>query len=232
MKSPRIIIYGLLFLLLVAVALGDQFTPVVLLALGWIPASARIIDQVKSWWPLLWWSAGFLGAVLLLLWFCKGLTGKRAMLRPIAALSTIALCVLLAGMCLAGSVHQVAWLASSKEPWYWYSSSWSHLDRAAHAAASILKDSSNPERWTEMWLQTEWEKGAPQARRSLHEIYATHLRTDASGRIAEIILWPRDGSDFRENGGKVITRDGEYDEYKRADLLEYLRLRPEELDAH
>lgn len=234
----RIVRPSLLVLLLLVVAdlflfgFSTLFVYPLHFLFGWIFSIVRLAEHIQFSWPVAWWIAGLIAFVLLLSWFCAGFKTAGARLRIVSTFTAMTLCVILAGMSLAGSVHQVAWLATSEEPWIGrsFGSRRAALNHAGMLAGELMESDSTREKWEKAWRGVS-ENGVPdRARPDFHSHFATHLRTNRDGIVEEVVLWPRNGDDFRKIGGMIVNRPHGWDAVSRETLLTYLQMEPKVID--
>ena len=132
-------------------------------------------------------------------------------------------------MSLAGSVHQLAWLAASDESWFdgRFSRSRGALLQAASVAGHLVESASTRQEWENAWRGLA-EDGAPDRDQpEFHSLFATHLRTKRNGTVEEVVLWPRNGDDFRKIGGMIVGGRTARESVSRENLLTYLQTQPE-----
>ena len=227
MKALRQALLLVLFLALVDALFGFGGLIVLPLhfAFGWTFSLTRAAQHFQPSWTILWWSAALIAFVLFLYWFCAGFSNERARLRTVAAVTGASLFVIVAGMSLAGSVHQVAWLANSNEPWLrsHFTGRRSHMAHAALFAGRLVEIGSTREQWEKEWRRAPENDELMPVGGGFHSRYATHLRSKPDGTVQEVVLWPRNGDDFRKIGGVIARRDDGQDYVSREKLLAYLQ---------
>ena len=192
-------------------------------AFGWIYSFARFSQRFEFTWAHAWWITGLVAFVLLLTWFFAGSGTARGRCRIVSVFTGICFCALLAGMSLAGSVHQLAWLATSESG---PSGDLNHRRAALFEAASIadalMQTQPGRDEWENAW-RGAIENGVPdRPEPHFHAHFATHLRVAQNGTVQEVVLWPRNGDDFRKIGGMIVRGRTTHEAVSRERLLTYL----------
>lgn len=200
-----LVLSGLFDLLAVPLTLAFWF------AAGWIFALPRLTESWHWSSALWWWVGGCVALAIGVHWFLRTIrrqAPQRLRLRTSLALLSLAWLAIFAGMSLAGSVHQVGWLAGTQEPLFGSPRSerlhtMNLLSSAARAAHAIVQEHSSFDAWQREWKSDAWfSTGSPLA---AHQNFASRVIVDAHGKVATIYLWPRDGKVFQAIGGVAIT---------------------------
>lgn len=231
MKTSLRILVGVLLLPFLLAVFGEMMVPVIHFGIGWVFAAIRLAEQMKFSWGFAWWTFGILFFVLALRWFVAATWRMRPSLRLMSALTGVFLFVLLAGMSMAGSMHQLAWLATSEEPWFSSRLGMlrARLADASASAAALLTEFRERESWDKEWRAlTGHSRSSTGQRLPLHSTYATHLRMRDDDTIHEVILWPRNAEDFKRGGGMIVLRGGERKYVTQPELLAALEIPKEE----
>lgn len=198
------VLFALLFDLIAF--LEPPFSALVFLAIGWILSGWRMVQGINDYQNLWWWLLGCIVLVVFANTFVRSvMSGKPRQWNVKKSVAATGICwfALFAGMCLAGSVHQVGWLFCSDEPWvdsglrFKSGQKWAVTNTAKMVAQMQLK-----ERRLDSWL-AEWET------LKMDEVLCPiRAVSDSKGFLRAIYVWPRKMSDFRDVGGCVVTTDG------------------------
>ena len=225
MKALDWFLWSALLLIIVLLTGTEAFLePVVHFALGWVFASSRLINSFEGSLAPLWWILACMGLVFGAHLFFKSWKYDTLRWRTSFTAVGFLLLTVLSGMTIAGTIHQVAWLATSSEPWidsFRGSRGHASLHHAAHFIDDVLDGPVKFGRWNSHWrAPLSTPKGE-----SMHEMFATFVSIDPEGTITEVIVWPRDKSTFDKVGGYVVPSTADPESYRSPELIEILKQR-------
>lgn len=201
-------IFVLLALLFDLIAfLEPPFSALVFLAIGWILSGWRMVQGINDYQNLWWWLLGCIVLVVFANTFVRSvMSGKPRQWNVKKSVAATGICwfALFAGMCLAGSVHQVGWLLGSDEPWVDSGNmgrgraTFTEMTYRTERMARILKQHHTPKVWTSL--------SNPSGGYLMNYVIRTHAGTD--GVIRTLSIWPRSSNSFRKLGGYVVDANG------------------------
>lgn len=198
--------------------------PVLHFALGWVFSSARLINAFEGSLAPLWWILASVGLVIGAHLFLASWKHRVLKWRTSFAAVGVLLLAVLSGMTIAGTIHQVAWLATSSEPWihsFRGSREEAYLRHAATFIDDLLERPMKVEVWNAHWRTPREIKD----RASMHDMFATSVSINSDGEVTEVIVWPRDTRTLDRVGGYVVPASADPDPYRAPELIEILKQR-------
>jgi lipid-A-disaccharide synthase-like uncharacterized protein len=229
----RVLVWSsvLFFFLLVTGAFG-LFHPIVILLFGWISFLARVVPQVTMNWSGIGMVVVCSGLIVAAMhWLCQWLYAHWVRQGSANAPArwrwtwTTSLygglwLLFLAAMGVTGVVHQVGWLAASKEPLYVMRNQhlyWGAYLRSAHLNLCMAGNDAD---WMPDETRRAFEsvphdsKRTPYAPDDLHTIYIE----GPSNKLAAVILFYRDPKKQEKAGFMLTTPNNQREEFRMDQL--------------
>lgn len=237
MRGARIflrvfVLFVLLLLLLDFIGLGGLLQPIWILFAGWIAFLARVVPQITINWSgigmvvvcsaLVIGGMHWLGQWLYAHWVRQGSPDADVRWRWTwtASLYGGLWLLFLAAMGVTGVVHQVGWLAATKEPLYVERYRFSILYAHLQDAATYLAMAAD---------ETDWKTA--ETRLLFHATEITHVRTPrpledlhaiylekAPDELDAVILFHRDPNKAEKSGFRLVSRSKASEHFKMNQL--------------
>jgi hypothetical protein len=215
---------ALLLIIVILSGLEAFLDPVLHFAFGWIFSSARLVNAFEGSLAPLWWTAACIGLVIGTHFFLNSWRNGALRWRTTVVVMGTLFMVLLSGMAITGTTHQVAWLATSSEPWI--HSFRGYRSRAfLHEAVQFIEDVFEEPMKLEVW-HSHWRAPLDTPKgESMHERFATFVTTDSNGLVSEVLVWPRDKRSFDAIGGFVVAANGDPRSLHAPEFIDILKAR-------
>lgn len=234
----RVLVWSVVLFLFLAFTGGfGLFQPLWILFTGWISFLTRVVPQMTVNWSGI--GMGVVCSALLIAgmhWLCQWLyahwtrqgsdeADTRWRWTWTASLYGGLWLLFLAAMGVTGVVHQVGWLAASKEPLYIVRSGASALYYLRTAVMNV-----NMAGEEEGWKPVETRRAVQASRfggrrepRPVEDIQFLYLEERAGDKLAAVILFYRDPKKQERLGFTLITPDGSPEEFKMDQLQTVLQ---------